>query len=531
MSNDSRADLRARRAGWKSDLVSGFLVFLIALPLSLGIAMASGFPPIAGVTTAIVGGLVVSWVGSARLTIKGPAAGLIVIALGAVHDLGGGDAVLGYRRALAVGAIAAVLQIVLALFRAGSLGDMFPSSVVHGMLAAIGVIIVSKQIHTVMGVTPQPGGPLELLATVPDSLTHLNPEIFVIGVLSLIILLGLPHVPWKPLRKLPAPMVVLALAIPLAIVFGLSREHTYQIGGAVYELGPRFLVQLPGDLRDAFAFPDFSVIGSGASIKYVVMFALVGSVESLLSVKAVDSLDPAHHESDLNKDLLATGVGNLICAFIGGLPMISEIVRSSANISAGARSERSNFFHGAFLLVFVAALPMVLQQIPLAALAAMLVYTGLRLGSPTEFRRTYRIGGEQLLIFVVTFLITLATDLLIGVGAGIAAKVFIHLKNGAPLRSLFVSAIEEERDGDTMILHVGGSAVFTNYLALRSALDRARDGDMSVIVDFRDAALVDHTVMEKLDHLIHEGRPIAIEGLEGRRRMSAHPLAAHRKVS
>ncbi|RLB54395.1 MAG: SulP family inorganic anion transporter [Deltaproteobacteria bacterium] len=520
----------ARPRSVKADVLAGFLVFLIALPLSLGIAMASGFPPISGIITAVVGGMVVSFLGSARLTIKGPAAGLIVIAYGAVQELGGGDLTLGYRRALAVGFVAAVIQVVLALMKAGALGDMFPSSVVHGMLAAIGVIIVGKQVHVVMGVTPESGETLELLAQVPSSLMHAEPEIFLIGGISLLILLGMPMLPWERVKKFPAPLVVLLVSIPLALVFDLSHAHHYTLWGIDHEIGPRFLVSLPARITDAVVFPDFSVITSGASLKYVVMFALVGSIESLLSVKAVDSLDPAHHESNLNKDLFATGIGNMLAALLGGLPMISEIVRSKANIDSGARSHWANFSHGAFLLLFVAGLPFVLTKIPLAALGAMLVYTGLRLGSPTEFVKTYRIGSEQLLVFVTTFVVTLATDLLLGVGAGIVIKILIHIKNGASPRSLFKPTLDIETDTEGMRIRVRGSAIFTNYLGLRKQLDVAREKGLPVVLDFEHADLVDHTVMEKIEHLVNEGRRIEIaKSATERKKLSAHPLSAHLK--
>lgn len=248
-------------ASWKNDLVSGFLVFLIALPLCLGIAMASGFPPIAGVLTAVVGGIIATWLGSAPLTIKGPAAGLIVIALGAVQELGGGDNSVGYRRALACIAVAALTQIAFALARAGKLGDFFPVSVVHGMLAAIGIIICSKQIHTLLGVTPAAKEPLHLILEIPRSLSRLNPEIASIGVLSLIILFGYPAVAKTSrfLQKIPAPMLVLALSVPLAYVFDLEHEHTYTLATthATYAIGPSFLVNLPGNLLQAIVFPDF----------------------------------------------------------------------------------------------------------------------------------------------------------------------------------------------------------------------------------------------------------------------------------
>ena len=375
------ATARAPWAGIASDAMSGFLVFLIALPLCLGISMASGFPPVAGVLTAIVGGVVVSFIGSAELTIKGPAAGLIVIALGAVTELGMGDPILGYRRALAVGVVAAIIQIIIALSRAGVVASVMPPAVVHGMLAAIGVIIIAKQTPVMLGVQGAHGEPLEMLLEVPHYLAEANPEVLLIGLISLATLVLLPLIPG--LKKVPAPMVALMLTIPLGLALHFSDAHTYTLANHTYELGPEYLVQLPGNLLDAITFPDFSVVFSAASIKYIIMYALVGSVESLLSVIAVDAMDPEKRVSDLNKDLLATGIGNLICAAIGGLPLISEIVRSKANIDAGASSKYSNFFHGVSLLLFVALLPSLLQQIPLAALAAMLVYTGARLASPS----------------------------------------------------------------------------------------------------------------------------------------------------
>ena len=517
---------------WKTDLGSGFLVFLIALPLCLGISMASGFPPVAGILTAIVGGMVTKFLGSARLTIKGPAAGLIVIALGAVTELSNGDPVVGYRRALAVGVVAGVLQIVLALARTGVVGELMPSSVVHGMLAAIGVIIISKQAHTLVGVTPEGKEPLHLLAEIPHSIAHLNPEVFLIGLLSLAVLFGLPLIRKSWARKVPGPMVVLALAVPLGFLFDLRDEHNYSLLGHIYHLGPKFLIRLPGSLLGALAFPDFSQVLSGVSIKYIIMFTLVGSIESLLSVTAVDSLDPERKSSDLNRDLLAVGVGNTLAALIGGLPMISEIVRSKANIDNGAKSAWSNFFHGMFLLLSVALIPGLLQQIPLAALAAMLIYTGSRLASPSEFRHAYHVGPEQLLLFVTTMLVTLTTDLLVGVGVGLVLKVMLHLKNGAPFRSLFRSILHETREGDTLRLEVRDAAIFTNFLGLNNRLKSLDASIRRVVIDFQNAWVVDHTVLNKLDGLAGRwtDRELVLDGLDGHEAMSDHHLAARRRA-
>ena len=517
---------------WRADLGAGFLVFLIALPLCLGISMASGFPPVAGILTAIVGGMATKFIGSARLTIKGPAAGLIVIALGAVTELGNGDAVVGYRRAIAVGAVAGVLQILLALGRTGVVGELMPSAVVNGMLAAIGVIIISKQAHTLMGVTPAGKESLHLLAEIPHSLTELNPEVLMIGLISLAILFGLPWIKNRWARKVPGPMVVLAVAVPLGYIFDLRDEHNYSLLGHVFHLGPKYLIRLPGSLLGALSFPDFSQIFTAVSIKYIVMFTLVGSIESLLSVTAVDSLDPEKKSSDLNRDLLATGVGNTIASMIGGLPMISEIVRSKANIDNGAKSSWSNFFHGLFLLLSVALIPGLLQQIPLAALAAMLIYTGSRLASPKEFEHTFRIGAEQLLIFVSTMLVTLMTDLLIGVGVGLVLEVLLHLRNGAPFKSLFRSILSETKDEDTLTIEVRDSAIFTNFLALNNRLRSIDDSIRRVVIDFENAWVVDHTVLNKLEGTGGRwtDRELVLTGLDNHQAMSEHRLATRRRV-
>lgn len=522
-------------AHWRDDLLAGFLVFLIALPLCLGIAMASGFPPVGGVFTAIIGGVLGSLLGSARLTIKGPAAGLIVIALGAVTELGAGDPVAGYRRALAVGVIAGAIQIVFGLMKAGRLGVAFPASVVHGMLAAIGVIICSKQVHTALGVSPEGKEPLHLLAEIPHSLATLNPEIALIGALSLVVLFGLPKLPFAFTKKVPGPMVVIALAIPLGMWFDLGHEHTYSFMAHDYKVGPSFLVTLPKSLLSAVTFPDFSAVWSPITWKYVVMFSLVGTIESLLSTKAVDALDPERRPSDLDRDLLVVGVCNVVAAAIGGLPMISEIVRSSANINNGAKSRWANFFHGGFLLFFVALLPWLLQRIPLAALAAMLIYTGLRLASPLEFRKTWQIGWDQLVVFLTTLLVTLATDLLLGVGVGILTKAALHVYHGAPLKSLLRPSLDAEVTDEVATVKVVDAAVFSNLIAVRAmVLRQVEGGARQVVVDFSAARVVDHTTQERMHELAEELERVGVHlstcGLDNLAPHSAHPLAARRRA-
>lgn len=516
----------------KHDLLSGFLVFLIALPLCLGIAVASGFPPIAGVFTAIIGGLL-GLASNSELTIKGPAAGLIVIVLGAVTELGQGDPALGYKLTLGVGVAAGIIQMIFGLLRAGALGELFPLSAVHGMLAAIGLIIASKQIHVMLGVKPTAKEPLELLAEIPRSLANLNPEVAFIGALSLAILLTLPRI--KALRRVPGPMIVLVLAVSLGAAFGLGHEHFYSFNGHQYAVGPNLLVNVPQNMFAAITSPDFSGLMTGVGIKYVIMFALVGTLESLLSAKAIDLLDPWQRRSNLDRDILVVGAANTLSSFVGGLPMIAEIVRSSANIQNGARTRMANMFHGLFLLAFVALIPWLINKIPLAALAAMLVSVGIRLASPREFIQAYKIGKEQLVIFVATVVATLATDLLVGVAVGVAAEAAFYLVSGVKPAQLFASNCDVEVvEEGTVRIAPNHPLTFTNWLPVRRRLRSASSDCRHLHIDLSKAAVIDHTVMKKLlewqRELRRDGKQLTLVGLDQHRSFSPHPEAG-RKLS
>jgi MFS superfamily sulfate permease-like transporter len=526
----------------KNDLKSGFLVFLIALPLCLAISIASGFPPLAGVFTAILGAILTSMISNAEMTIKGPAAGLIVIVLGCVQDFGG-DGMTGgftdkdmmaYQAALAVSVVAASLQIGFALLRGGILGDFFPGAAVHGMLAAIGIIIMLKQFPVALGVSAK-GEPLELLRHLPNYVLEANPAIATIGLTSLAIMFGWPWMTGRftQLKIVPSQVIVLAVAIPMGMAFDLLHEHSYVLANHEYQLGENFLVAMPKQIFGMFQelnFPNFSALGEFKAWKWIFLFFVIGSLESLLSAKAVESLDPYRRKTNLNRDLLSVGIGNLASAFVGGLPMISEIVRSRANIDNGAKTRYSNFWHGIFLLACVALLPTFLHLIPLSALAAMLVYTGFRLAHPREFIDIYKIGREQLLIFVVTIIGVLATDLLIGVLIGIGLKMVLHLANGVPLSSIFKPYLEvEQLDDKHCLIRAHKSAIFSNWIPFRRQIeDLGLVQRQNVTVDLSNTRMVDHSTIEKLHEMeflfASEGLELKITGLENLR-----PIAGHSK--
>jgi MFS superfamily sulfate permease-like transporter len=524
---------------WQADLLSGFLVFLIALPLCLGISLACGYPAISGIFTAIIGGMLTTFFSNSELTIKGPAAGLIVIAIGCVMEFGftgGKDPAAdfqAYRLALGVGVAAGMVQILFGVCRAGILGEFFPTSAVHGLLTAIGVIIMAKQFPVAMGLSPE-GTPLELLANIPYFIMNMNPLVGFIGIISLIIMFSFPFIKNPHLKMIPAPMLVLAVSVPLGMYFNFGEEQTYFFSGQDYPLGKDFLVAVPENMFHALTFPDFSGLGTSIGIKYVVMFALIGSIESLLSAKAIDAIDPWKRKTNHDQDMLAVGVGNTLAAFVGGLPMISEIVRSKANIDNGGRTRFANMFHGVFLLVFVALLPGLINQIPLAALGAMLVFTGFRLASPQEFIRLWHVGREQFLIFVSTIIGVLATDLLMGIAIGICVNFVMHLKNGAPPKSLLkTQVVVERREKEGVMVRVKDSAIFSTWIGLKKTLEPLMK-EPHVVLDLSETLLVDHTVMAKLQEMEksfqENGSTLVIVGLDEHQPLSNHPAAARKKA-
>ena len=520
---------------WSKDLISGFIVALLALPLSLGIASASDFPnPLYGVLTAIIGGVVVSFISGAPLTIKGPAAGLIVIVAGSVSAL-------GWETTLSAIVVAAICQILFGLLKLGKLSNFFPLSAVHGMLAAIGIIIISKQLHILMGINPTfPAGamihgelvagkplvaPLDLFMALPNTFVEfMRNQVFqmsfLVGAISLIVVFAWPLIKHPTLKKIPAPLVVLVISIPVGMFSGLTQDN-------------KQLVKV-GDFWSIINFhADFSHISDhiGTFVQYVVLFAIIGSLESLLTGRAIDLLDPYKRKSNFNRDLIAIGVGNAIAGTLGGLPMISEVARSSSNVNNGGKTRWANFFHGVVLFIFVAFLSSIIQLIPKSALAALLIGVGFKLAHPKEFIHMFRIGKEQLIVFIATIIFTLVEDLLVGIAAGILVEMIVLLAKGAKLNSLFKSQADISFNDERYEVRVNRSVLFTNFMGLKRGLESIPPSS-HVQIYFDQCGVIDHSAMDQLEQFRKsyelDGGIVEFLGLNNHRSFSKHELAGRK---
>lgn len=536
---------------WRYDLLAGFFVTLVALPLSLGIALASGAPLIAGIIAAIAGGLITTLYRGSHISINGPGAGLVSVTLVGVMLLADSEAPFsGWPYVLAAVVVSGVIQIVMGIFRMGNLGNIVPAAVINGMLAAIGVIILVKQLHVALG--GQSGGtnPIGDIATLPDTIATANPFVALISLGGLLLLIFHSKIKSKIFHFIPGPLWVLAFSLPLAFLFDFQNEHVHSFMGITSEVGPKFLIDLPGFLSDVPQFflnmevpesvlselflPDFSKVGTYDFWSVVFSITLVGSIITLLASKAVEKLDTYKRRTNLNKDLIGNGLSTAISGLLGGLPVITVIVRSSVNVNHGARTKASNFYHGLILLLLVVFLARFIEMIPLAALATILVYTGYKLASPKALRDTYRKGWEQGMIMVFTLLMTLVFGLILGVLLGILLNLFIHMikSNQEPLhffKQLFRPMVNETHKADEKhYFRIGGILNFVNLLQLIRRLKTIPESG-HVIFDLTHTRLVDYTTMEYLNEYAREYNAgqgqFDIIGLSVHHATSEHPNA------
>jgi MFS superfamily sulfate permease-like transporter len=514
---------------WR-DAVAGVVVALLALPLGIATSIASGFPPFAGIVTSIVAGLVATPLGSAPLTIKGPAAGLIVVVLAAVESLGAGDPSLGVRRTAALVAIAGVVQLALGAARAGKYAELVPAFAVRGMLAAIGVLLLAKQAHVLLGVTPLGKTPLALLLEIPASVLHADPVSALIGLGTLATMVLWRRLAPARAAAVPAAIPGLAVALALGACFDLDHARTVNLLGTLRaHVGPEDLVPLAPKLAGLVQAPEFTGLLGPAGLEHLLLLVLVGTLETLVSAKAVDALDPLNRRSDLDRDLRAVGAGNVVAGLVGGLPMISEIVRSSANVAAGGRTRRANAIHGLVLALCLGLAPALVHRLPLAALAAMLVVSAVNLATPKTFALARSLGRDQALVYAATIVATLATDLLVGVLAGVAVEGALHLARGVRPRELTRLTLTVEQGAETLHVRVMSPATFSNSLTLRELVCGAPEA-CRVVVDVSSARFVDHSVLAVLDACDRTRRArgaasFTLLGLEAYANAEAHPLS------
>jgi MFS superfamily sulfate permease-like transporter len=515
------------------NLFSGFVVSLIALPLGLGLALASEAPPISGIIAAVVGGVVVALLGGSNVTITGPGNGLVIVLLGAITTLGGGDLYEGYLFTLAAIVLSGILMLILGFLKMGRLADFFPASAIEGMLAAIGLGILAKQFHIMIGHNNEHGSIVYLLLQIPEGVIdlynnyHLEEIIAaIIGVIALFIMGNYSKIRNKYLHLIPAPMWILILSVTFSYAFLWL--------GLPYPMQEEFLVTIPKNVLSDLAFPNFSKVMELDFIVTVFSITLIASIESLLSIKAVDKLDPESRRSNVNKDLKALGIATTLSGLVGGLNVVTVIARSSVNVNNGATNRSANFFHALFLVVFVLLFQDQLRRIPLAALAAILVYTGYKLATPKNIRKIARIGREQIVIFLTTLLMTLFTNLISGIAMGIVVTFLIHVALNRSLL-LFVNHLTKpnilmfkEKDGGNYYISVKYFCSFLNFYRLKNKLDEIPENE-NVVLDFSLCSFVDHTVMEGLENYIgafskKEGS-IEIIGLDRHGADTKHPFA------
>ena len=473
------------------DITSGVVVFLVALPLCLGVALASGAPLFSGVLAGIVGGILVGLLSGSQTSVSGPAAGLTAVVAAQILSLGSFPAFL-----LAV-VLAGLIQIGLGLARAGFIAAFFPTSVIKGLLAAIGVILILKQIPHVLGHDPDPEGDMAFqqlddettFSELARMIGDIHPGAAAIGLLSIVVLFVWGK--WKPLKNspVPAPLIVVLLGVGISLLFR-------QFGGA-WVIGPSHLVQVPvaDSLAGFFGFlqlPDFSQWANPAVYIAAATLAVVASLETLLNLEAVDKLDPQQRTSPPSRELLAQGIGNVTAGLIGGLPITSVIVRSSVNINAGGKTKLATIIHGGLLLVSVAFLPMWLNAIPLSCLAAILLVTGIKLASPALVKRMWKEGRYQFIPFAATVVAIVLTDLLIGVLIGLAIGIGFILNSNMrrPMRRF----IEKHLGGDVLHIELANQVSFLNRAALSSVLAEVpRNGH--VLLDAQNTDYIDPDVL------------------------------------
>lgn len=477
----------------KSDFASGLVVFLVALPLCLGIALASGAPLFSGIISGIVGGIVVGLLSNSHISVSGPAAGLTAIVLTAITDLGSFNSFL-----LAV-LIAGVIQLVLGFIKAGSISNYFPTNVIEGMLAGIGVIIFLKQIPHAIGYDKDYEGDEAFLQSdgrntfseLFSIFDYIQLGSILITIVSLGILIAWTKVDFlKKLKLVPAALI--------AVIVGILLNEFFIQSGSSLAIGSEHLVNLPvpqsfDEFKNIFVFPDFLAVSNSKVWIVAITIAVVASIETLLCIEAADRMDVQKRYTDTNVELKAQGIGNILSALLGGLPMTSVVVRTSANNNAGAKSKLSAIIHGVLLLVSVLAIPTLLNKIPLATLASILLLVGYKLANPKIIKHFWKKGKYQFIPFIATFIGVVFTDLLKGVALGIIISVIFVLKGN--MQRAYNFRKEEYSEGDIIHIDLAQEVSFLNKAAIKATLNNL-PSNSKVVINATDTVYIAHDVLD-----------------------------------
>ena len=533
MSVSPKKNLNSLVANWQSDFIAAVSVALIALPLSLGIALAAGAPAMAGILSAVVGGVVTTFFRGGHISINGPAKGVIaVILLGiALMDDGSGQA---FNYVLAAIVVSGALQTLMGLLKLGRFADIFHPSVITGILAAIGIIIFAKQIHVAMGTSSDSPNIVQNLVDAVLLLPEANPFVVIISLTGLFLLLFHSKVNYRFFQILPAPMWVIALSIPFVYAFNFFDPHSLSLFGRSYDVGPQLLLEIPDNIMDSIMHPNFGKVHTLEFWTTVFSLLMITSIESLAIAKAVDKLDPFKRKTDLNKELTGIGISTVAAGLIGGLPIIAVIIRSTVNIHNGAKTKWSNVYQGLLLLFLIVVVSPIMRQVPLCAFAILLVYTGFKLASPTVFKQVYAKGPEQLVFFLATMVLTLYTNLLVGLLGGLLLTMVSHmLLAGVAIPQFFRmiyksgSEVLALPDG-SYNLNIKGIANFLGIIQVNKLVAQIPSG-ADVSIDLSNTRLVGMTYMDYLVDFLRAqkdaGGNVVITGLDSHVSSSTHNRA------
>jgi len=488
----------------KSDLKSGLVVFLVALPLCLGIALASGAPLFSGIISGVIGGIVVGLFSNSPLSVSGPAAGLTAIIISAIATLG------SFEAFLLAGLLAGILQLILGYLKAGVVSNYLPSNVIEGMLAAIGIIIILTQLPHAVGYDVinegdyfhiDAEGNHDMFATIIEAINFLHPGAIIIVLASLSVIIAFDEVNvLKKIKAIPSALV--------AVLLGVLINEIFRFTGSSLLVGTDHLVSLPvpsslADFFSQFSLPDFTQIANKEVWVVAMTITAVASIETLLSVEAADKLDPLKRYTNTNRELKAQGIGNILSCLIGGIPMTSVIVRSSANVDSGGRTKLAAISHGVFLLLAVLLIPVILNKIPLASLAAVLIAIGFKLASPKVFLHMWKNSKKfQFIPFVATVIAIIFSDLLVGVGIGLTVSIYFILRGNLKLAYFFKK--DEYTEGKNIYMELAQEVSFLNKAAIKQTLSHIPE-DCTLILDASHSVYIDHDVLQLIKDFVSQG--------------------------